>query len=304
MSDSGAPAGDLEHRRYGSVTVLVPPQGAAYPNGGTVVVTGADSTLLIDPSLAVRADSADPDVLMISHAHEDHLAGVRHFAVPIHGHHLDIAAIRSTEVLLDGFGYPPTKREEFARTVLPTFGVVDRPNAIAVDNGHRFDLGGGVSATVVHLPGHTAGHCGVLVEPDGFFFIADIDLTSFGPYYGDLGSSLDGFLSSIAAVADIEARWYGTSHQKGVIEGRDAVGDRLAAYRAVIDNRRRRLVELLAEPKTIAEVAAQRLVFRPHVEAPHVDTVERRTARLHIDALLESGEIVETEPGSFRAVPG
>lgn len=304
MVDPDRQSGDLDHRRYGSVTVLVPAEGAAYPNGGTVVVTGADATLLIDPSRAMRADAARPDLLMISHAHEDHLAGVRHFDVPIHGHHLDVAAIRSPEVLLDGFGYPPDERDEFARTVLPMFGLVERPDAVAVDSGHRFDLGGGVSATVVHLPGHTAGHCGVLVEPDGFFFIADIDLTSFGPYYGDVGSSLAGFVASIEAVAEVEARWYGTFHQKGVIDGRDAVREKLAGYRGVIDRRRRRLLELLAEPSTIDDVVRERLVFRPHVEGPHVETVERRTARLHLDALLGSGEVVETEPGLFRVVPG
>lgn len=304
MADPDRQHGELEYRRYGSVTVLVPAEGAAYPNGGTVVVAGADATLLIDPSLAVRADSADPDVLMISHAHEDHLSGVRHFDVPVHGHHLDIAAIRSPEVLLDGFGYPPDRREEFARTVLPPFGLIERPDAIAVPSGHRFDLGGGVSATVVHLPGHTAGHCGVLVEPDGFFFIADIDLTGFGPYYGDVGSSLAGFIASIEAVADVEARWYGTFHQKGVVEGHDVVRERLAAYRGVIDSRRQRLLDLLAEPATLAQIAEHRLVFRPHVDAPHVETVERRTARLHLDALLADGQVVESEPGLFRAVPG
>uniref|UniRef100_UPI0005277505 MBL fold metallo-hydrolase n=1 Tax=Streptomyces bikiniensis TaxID=1896 RepID=UPI0005277505 len=81
-----------------------------------------------------------------------------------------------------------------------------------------FDLGGR-TVTVVHLPGHTPGHSGYLVEPDGFLYVADIDLTSFGPYYGDPGSSLPDFEASMRRCREIGARWYGTGHQKGVIEG-------------------------------------------------------------------------------------
>ena len=40
-----------------------------------------------------------------------------------------------------------------------------------------------------HMPGHTAGHTVLLVEPEGVAFIGDIDLTGFGPYYGDACSS-------------------------------------------------------------------------------------------------------------------
>lgn len=295
----------LEHRRYGSaVTVLVPEEGAGYPRGGTVVVSGRESTLVIDPSLALDSDPAGADAVMISHGHEDHLAGLRHFAdSPVYGHHADIAAIRSPEVLLEGFGYPPAAREEFVESVLHQFRLVERDDATAIEQGHRFDLGG-VTATVVHLPGHTAGHCGLLIEPDGFFYIADIDLTSFGPYYADLGSSLAGFRSSIDAVADVEAQWYGTFHQKGVIAGRDEVRERLHAYAGVIDRREQALLDMLVEPQSIEQIIDRRLVFRPTVQAPHVATVERATAERHLDILLRDGRAVEVEPGIYRSVRG
>lgn len=52
------------------------------------------------------------------------------------------------------------------------FHVRDRPDATAFEDGAVFDLGGH-AVTVVHLPGHS----GFLIEPDGFLFVADIDLT-------------------------------------------------------------------------------------------------------------------------------
>ena len=47
-----------------------------------------------------------------------------------------------------------------------------------------------------HLPGHTAGHCALVVESEGVAFIGDIDLSGFGPYYGDATSSLADFRAS------------------------------------------------------------------------------------------------------------
>lgn len=46
--------------------------------------------------------------------------------------------------------------------------------------------------------GHTAGHSAVLVAPKGVAFIGDIDLSGFGPYYGDALFSLFGFRSSLS----------------------------------------------------------------------------------------------------------
>ena len=39
-----------------------------------------------------------------------------------------------------------------------------------------------------HLPGHTAGHCALLVENEGLAFIGDIDLSGFGFDYKQWGT--------------------------------------------------------------------------------------------------------------------
>lgn len=144
------------------------------------------------------------------------------------------------------------------------FHVRGRPDARGFEDGAVFDLGGR-TVTVVHLPGHTAGHCGFLVEPDGFLFVADVDLTSFGPYYGDVGSSLAEFEASIGRLREIEARWYGTAHQKGVIEGAEEFRSRLDAYAGVIQRREETLLKFLDGPRTVEEIVEHRLVYRPHV---------------------------------------
>jgi glyoxylase-like metal-dependent hydrolase (beta-lactamase superfamily II) len=201
---------------------------------------------------------------------------------------------------MDGYGLPCEARTVFAQTLAQDFHVECRRDAEDFVDGHSFDLGER-TLTVVHLPGHTAGHCGLLVEPDGFFFVADIDLTSFGPFYGDLGSSLVDFEASIARCGSIKARWYATFHQKGVITGASDFRSRLHDYGNVILAREQRLLALLREPKTIGQIAEHRIVYRQQVDEPYVLPVERRTAEQHVARLLTAGAVLEVEPGQFRA---
>lgn len=286
---------------FGSTTVHTGQNRGAYPYGNTTVVRGSDATLLIDPALGFPAGETGADAVFVSHGHEDHMAGLH--LVPdadVYAHRDDIGAVRSVDQLLANYDLPPEARDVFDE-MMAQFNLVDQPDAQAVTDGHRFDLGG-VSATVIHLPGHTAGHCGVLVEPDGVFYTSDIDLTGFGPYYGELTSSLSDFRASLRRAAEIDARWFATFHQKGVIDGREDFLERLRAYAAVLDTRHQRMLEFLDEPRTVAEIAEHRLVYRPHVTAPHVDTVEQRTAELHLAEAIEAGEVAVVDGDRYRRV--
>ncbi|MEV0700262.1 MBL fold metallo-hydrolase [Saccharopolyspora sp. NPDC050389] len=284
---------------YGEVTVLVGAKRGAYPFGNSLLVRGTDATLVVDPSLSLVEAAPPADVVLVSHAHEDHVAGLGSYDVPVNIHEADIAALRSRSVMVAGFGLPPDATADADRKLRDQFHVEDRPDAMAFTDGSVFDLGGR-TVTVVHLPGHTAGHSGFLIEPDGFLFVADIDLTSFGPYYGDVGSSLADFEASMSRCREIDARWYGTSHQKGVIEGAAEFRRRLDDFVGVVEKRDAMLLALLDEPRTVAEILEHRLVYRAHVEGAHVKPVERRTAMRHLDRLIGKGLVAEVEQGRFR----
>ncbi|MFD3945496.1 MBL fold metallo-hydrolase [Streptomyces sp. NPDC058579] len=282
------------------VTVLVGAERGAYPYANSVLVRGTAETLVIDPSLSLVGTAPPADVVLVSHAHEDHVAALGDYETPVHVHVQDLAALRSRAVMVEGYGLPPDAAEHTDLMLRDRFHVRDRPEAKGFEDGSVFDLGGR-TVTVVHLPGHTAGHCGFLIEPDGFLFVADIDLTSFGPYYGDVGSSLTDFEVSMRRCREIDARWYGTAHQKGVIEGAAEFSERLDAFAGVMAARDATLLTFLTEPRTVDEIADRRLVYRRHVEGPHVLPVERRTAVQHVHRLARTGRVAEVEPGRFRA---
>jgi glyoxylase-like metal-dependent hydrolase (beta-lactamase superfamily II) len=284
------------------VTLLPGTDGGRYPYGNALLVRGRSETWLIDPSLDVEAGPpAGVHGILISHCHEDHLAGVcRYPGVPIHVHRQDRQGLDSLDGLMAIYGMPPEIDAAWRRELVEKFHYVPRPDAVSYDDGDAFDLGG-ITVRVIHLPGHTRGHCGFLIEPDGVMFLADVDLTRFGPYYGDAWSSLADFERSIARCREIEADTYVTFHHKGIVQGRATFLSLLDDYEAVIARRERSLLDFLAEPHSLDDIVTRRFVYRPHVTLLFTEAVERRSAELHLERLMASGAVVQPEPGRFVA---
>jgi len=294
--------GERERRLTDCVSVLQGAYFGSYPHGNSVLVRGAAESIIIDPSMSVVAEGGAPvhvDAVINSHGHEDHLAGNGLFSdARVHIHDRDLGAVQSLDGLLDVFGFPDEVRAEQAIHFVEELHYTPRPDAHGFTDGHVFDLGG-LTVTAKHLPGHTLGHSGFFID-GGVFFLSDIDLTGFGPYYGDVWSDLEQFEQSLREVRDIDAEYYVTFHQKGVIEGRETFLTLLDKFHSVIDRRHQEMLTFLAEPRTLDEMATNRFVYRPHVDIPFVTTVERRTAELHVQRMLTRGEAVEVDPGRFQ----
>ena len=298
--------GGLEDRTLGSVTVLFGERGGRYPQGNSLWVRGREESLLIDPSLGLlprRERLPSVDRVLNSHCHEDHVAGNHLFPdVPWHLHEADLPGMRSLDAFMEIFGYPEPVHSAFRRVVVDRFHFTPRTDALGYTDGQVFDLGGGTRVRVLHAPGHTRGHCLFHIEPDDVLYLGDIDLSGFGPYYGDAWSSLEDFESTLSRVRDIEARHYATFHHIGVLEDRTAYLDRFDRFAAVIGERERRLLEFLTgTPRSLDEIVAHRFVFRPGDDVPHAPAVEARSMSQHVERLLGAGRLREVEPGRYLA---
>jgi glyoxylase-like metal-dependent hydrolase (beta-lactamase superfamily II) len=292
-----------QERRLGKhVSVLMGTDLGKYPSGNSLLVRGQRETIIIDPSIDVVGRGGAPlpvDAVINSHAHEDHLAGNGLFHdARIHIHQADLAGAQSMDGLMNIYGFEGEGRSAFEKFVVEEFHFAPRPDAVGFTDGARFDLGG-TSIEAVHLPGHTRGHSGFRIS-DGVFFLSDIDLTGFGPYYGDVWSDLEDFEASLRQVRDEDADFYVTFHHKGVIEGRPAFLALLDDFAAVIPRRHEAMLEFLREPRTLDEMAARRFIYRPHIESPFADQVERRCAVLHLQRMQSRGEAHEVEAGRFQ----
>ena len=296
--------GEGERQLTDTVSVLVGEANGAYPSGNTLLVRGTSESVIIDPSVSVVERGGAPvevDAVINSHSHEDHMAGNGLFAdAALHIHEDDVIGAQSLDGLMQVYGLSGEPRAAFEKIVLDEFHYTPRPEAQGFTDGHVFDLGGGVKVDAVHLPGHTRGHSGFRM--DGVFFLSDIDLTGFGPYYGDVWSDLEDFEASLTKVRDEEADYYVTFHHKGIIKGRDTFVEMIDAFTAVIGRRHQAMLDFLAEPKSIEDMRIHRFIYRPHVEHSFANSVEERSARMHVERMLRRGEISEVEPGRYRAI--
>jgi glyoxylase-like metal-dependent hydrolase (beta-lactamase superfamily II) len=299
----------LEERRLGATTVLFGDRGGKYPDGNALWVRGGEESLVIDPSLGLvaRRDRLPrADRVVNSHCHEDHIAGNHLFPdAPWSVHEADACGLASLDRMMEIYGYSGPVGDDFRRVLIEQFHYVARPDAETFADGEVFDLGGGVRVRAIHAPGHTRGHCVLHIEPDDVLYLGDIDLSSFGPYYGDAWSDLEDFERTLAAVRVLDARHYATFHHVGVLDGRDAFLERFDRFAAVIGRRERRLLEYLeGEPRSLAEIAEHRFVYRPGDPVPFATPVETRSMAQHLERLLRAGRVREVEAGRYLAVPG
>ncbi len=290
-------------RQFGAVTVLLGQQNGKYPHGNSLWVRGREVTAVIDPSLSVvaRADELQgrADLIIQSHVHEDHVAGVHLFPnAKVYAHREDAPGLHHLDRLMDIYGYG-NLNAAMRQFVLDQFHYVARPDAHGFDDGEVFTLGD-TQIHAIHTPGHTRGHCVLLIEPEGVLFLGDIDLTGFGPYYGDAWSNLEDFERSLQRVRGIEARVWVSFHHVGIIDDRTTFLTKLDRFAARIAEREAALLEFLSAPQSIAAMVQHRFLYRPHVDLPFIDAVERRTIEQHLGRLLAGGQVERCDGDLYR----
>lgn len=290
--------------RFGPVSVHFGEKSGKYPDGNQVLVRGADTLVAFDTPLVANRMGSEllaADLVILGHVHEDHMAGLHRLPrAQLRVHEADVEAARSWDGLARHYGYRPEVLPGMRKMIEKSFHYAPRPDAEPYADRASWDLGGGVRVTAFHMPGHTSGHCVLLVEPGGIAFIGDIDLSSFGPYYGDATSSLAQFRRTLEAVKDIPAEIWITSHHKGVVREREAFLSLLAAFGSRLDAREAAITEYLeARPSTLDELVEHRFVYPKHLEELFYDDAERRVIEQHLEALAAAGRAVN-EGGRWR----
>jgi glyoxylase-like metal-dependent hydrolase (beta-lactamase superfamily II) len=154
------------------VTLLASREEGSFTSSNSLVVAGSEATVLVDPSIEVTRRGltvGSIDLIVVSHGHEDHVAGLHVFPeAPAYAHPADAAAVRDPEALVSHSAWTGRRQDGSGRTCRTCSRSPRTPTS--GDSRRRRHRPGGRTLTVVHLPGRTAGHCGLLVEPDGALF--------------------------------------------------------------------------------------------------------------------------------------
>ena len=293
---------------FGASTVFIGRNGGKFPYGNSVLVQGSEEAVIIDPSKSLKShvdQLPKIDRILLSHCHQDHVAGVHQFPeASCHAHEKEVYAIQSMDGICELHGVPADERAEFESDVVKHFSFTPRLDTVGYKEGDVFDLGGGVTIEVIYTPGHTHGHSCLLVRgehrKDDLLFLADIELSGFGPYYGGVNSSLEQFDQSLDLVRSIDVPWFCTFHHLGVLD-KEAFLKRSAQYQGMIGYREKKLLDYMATPRTIDQAVQHRIIYRKSDVGASNDRSEHWMLTQHVARMLKSEQLKEVERGFYQA---
>ncbi len=286
-------------------------RGGKYPSSNSLLI-GEERFVLIDTGFSLSPEVVRElkerfpiEMIVNSHCHEDHVLMNRMFQeCQICCHKLDAPAVRSVKELNKRYFTHKDEElvrigEEFLRKLL---NLEDSRVDFEFDDGYTFNLDV-TEMKVIHTPGHSAGHCCFYFPNEKTLFLADIDLTSFGPWYGGTDSSLTAMISSIEKVKNLEVETAVTSHKGEVFRGGGDYRKILEEYSSKIWERERRILDVIREkwmtPDEIAELA---LIYGRFPEPKNLFKVsERIMIEKHLETLLDKGLVIE-QKGRFKAI--
>ncbi len=242
-----------------------------------------DVRALIDTDMAVedinQLAAEGMDIIINSHYHEDHVLHNQKFTnAPVYAHPLDVPGY-TLEGYLEMYGFVGEDREtglEFIRS----FGWTPSPVHRELQDGETLDFGH-VALKVILAPGHTPGHC-IFFDPDStILFAGDIDLTSFGPWYGSACSNIDDFIEAIKKCMDLKPRTIVSSHRLLVTE--DTQGE-LQKYLDKIYKREEEVLQALQTPMNLEHLTDLQIFYGPKTK---MDALLRFFEKMAITKHLE-----------------
>lgn len=236
--------------------------------------------LLIEDELCCLVDSSpDPadrgclegrslDLIINSHGHVDHVVCNPDYpGVPVLMHPADHALVASGQEYLRIFGFERFPDPALSSRYLEAIGYRERAADATLEEGQIISTGR-IEFQVLHLPGHTPGHCGFLFPREGFIFSSDITLDPLGPWFGNLGSSVQAFIDSIDRVIALGPELLVPGH--GRIHRKD-IRARLERYRDNLYQQAERILSSLRRNGwRVEELARERLVCRVLLQPPEL----------------------------------
>jgi len=263
-----------------------------FPYSNSLLVKD-EVTALIDAGIGKEkveklAKNEKIDFLINSHCHADHIACDNLFRSKICIHKLEAPVLRSVKKLAGLiYGEESSIKEEMA-IFIENFINFDKINVdLEFEDGYIFDFGD-TKLRVIHTPGHSQGHSCFFDEEDKVLFSADIDLSSFGPWYAAVDSDIDKFIESIERVKRLKPEIIISSH-KGIIE--EDIDVKLDEYKEKIYEHEEKILNFLNKERTLEEIVKESIIYGNNGNS-NIEWTERAMVEKHLNRLLKQGNIM------------
>jgi hydroxyacylglutathione hydrolase len=255
-----------------------------------------DSGILIDPAsgrenLQQLKDDYHVQEVWLTHWHEDHFLNIDIFDdLPFCISEPDAPPFNDIETLIDFYGIDDDHRDGWRSFFIEEVGYHPRRPSKFLEGDKTLSLDS-VTVEIIKTPGHTPGHLSFFFKEPGILLLGDYDLTKFGPWYGDLDSSIDKTIESVKQLQKIPAEIWLTSHETGFFE--EAPDKLWDDYLNVIDTREQKLLDLLKSPRKFNEIANACIIYGKARE-PRIfyEFGERSHMRKHLEKLINQGVVV------------
>jgi hypothetical protein len=130
----------------------------------------------------------------------------------------------------------------------------------------------------------------VLFRDEGVLVLGDYDLTPFGPWYGDVESSIQGTIASVELLRGIPAKVWIAGHERGIFT--EEPGMLWENYIQVIHERERKLLARLDEPGTLEDIVNSWIVYgKPREPRAFYAFGERAIMGKHLEKLMDEGRV-------------
>lgn len=275
---------------------------SSFPYCGCLYVRGRHQRVLIDAGMG-RARLAPLkrqgiDALLLTHSHVDHHLTKRDIPeVPIWCHPIEAPFMSDQDLYLEVTGIARSGFDIMKR-LFSTDDLFNVAVSRTLTDGEAVDLGG-LTLVAIHTPGHTPGHLAFFIPEHGLLFAGDVDLTSFGPFYGHDFADIEAFIASIRKLKALGARVVATGHGRPFT---DDIPKRFDDYERVIYERDARLLDRLDRPRCAEDFEGQNLIYPVYPDpAPLIRWFELVTIQKHLERLERRGEIRREGSGWVRA---
>ena len=283
--------------QLGRIRFIRGDNGGKYPFNHSLYLAGGNTRIIIDPSCSLQKltdlkQKDGVDQVWLSHWHEDHMGFLNLFDnCALRISERDFPPLTDMEIFLDWYDIQGKElRELWKNIMLNNFNYRPQKEALFLNDEETINLGS-LTVQIIATPGHTPGHLSFFFPEEEILFIGDYDLTSFGPWYGDLYSSIDQTIKSIHKLKAIPARKWIASHNTGLFEKNP--GKLWNDYENVIYQREDRIMNFLKKPKTMEEIVCAWLIYgRPREPKEFFEFNERALVGKHIEHLEGQGEII------------